>query len=263
MQMDPIALRIFGLSIHWYAVFIVGGATLGLFLASLESKRVGENPEFISDFALMGLPISVIGARLYYVLFDLPYYLASPSRILRIWEGGLAIYGGIIAGFIFVWYFAKKKKISVWKFLDILGPSVLLAQAIGRWGNFINQEAHGGPTTRAFLSDTLHLPNFIVNNMNINGVYYHPTFLYESAWTIIGCLALFLLRRKAHLFRQGQVFFTGIAWYSFARFFIEGMRTDSLMLTSTIRVSQLLSMILFIGSLYMILRLKKNPYYEE
>lgn len=151
-----------------------------------------------------------------------------------------------------------------WLVLDIAAPSVIIAQAIGRWGNFVNQEAHGEATTKAFL-EGIHIPDFIVNNMNIEGVYYQPTFLYESLWNVLGFILLLILRRRKNLLKRGEVALSYVLWYSFGRFFIEGLRTDSLMLAQTIRVSQLLSILLFVGAILLwIYRRKKypeNPYY--
>ena len=132
--------------------------------------------------------------------------------------------------------------------LDVLAPGVLIAQSLGRWGNFINQEAHGAEVTREFL-EKLFLPEFIINQMNIKGTYYHPTFLYESLWSLIGFALILYLRRRPNLLREGGVFFSYIIWYAFGRFFIEGMRTDSLYLFANIRVSQLLSIILIAGAI--------------
>jgi len=161
------------------------------------------------------------------VLFELGYYLQNPGQILAIWNGGIAIYGGLIAGGGTLYWYAKKKGTSLALVLDILAPNVLLAQSIGRWGNFMNQEAHGGPVTRQFL-ENLYLPEFIIEQMNINGTYYHPTFLYESLWSLLGFVLIVTIRNRKQLLRQGEVALSYVLWYSVGRFFIEGMRTDSL-----------------------------------
>jgi len=262
--LDPIAFRLGGLSIHWYAIFIVGGAAIAVWIASMEAKRIGEDSENILDYVLIGLPMAIVGARLYYVLFNLPYYLTRPPHeMLAVWNGGLAIYGGLIGGIATLYYVAKKKKFSFLKYLDIMAPSVLFGQAAGRWGNFFNHEAHGGEVSREFLADTLHLPNFIVENMNINGVYYHPTFLYESVWNLIGFAILMILRLKPGRFKEGQIISLMLAWYSFIRFFLEGMRTDSLYLFGNIRVSQVLSFVLFFAAIAAFVRFGKNKDYFE
>ncbi|MGG5358956.1 MULTISPECIES: prolipoprotein diacylglyceryl transferase [unclassified Enterococcus] len=258
-QINRVAFEFLGIPVYWYALIIVSGIVLAVWLSSREAVRVGMKADDVTDFMLWGLPLSIIGARLYYVLFDLPQYIADPIQIFNIRAGGLAIYGGLIAGGITLYFFTKYHFISLWTFLDIAAPSVLLAQAIGRWGNFMNHEAFGPNTTRRFL-ESLHLPNFIIDNMYIDGIYRQPTFLYESAWSILGVIILLVLRKRPHLLKQGEVALGYVAWYSFGRFFIEGMRTDSLYLMSTIRVSQLLSVILFIGAIaLMVWRRKKYP----
>ncbi|MCI1902833.1 MAG: prolipoprotein diacylglyceryl transferase [Enterococcaceae bacterium] len=261
---DPIAFHFLGLEIHWYALIIVTGVILAVVLATREGERVGIKADDVTDFMLYGLPIGIIGARIYYVLFEWPYYAANPGEIIKIWHGGLAIYGGLIAGAITLVIFCRHRFISVWKFLDIAAPGIILAQAIGRWGNFMNHEAFGPKTTRAFL-EQFHLPQWLIDNMYIEGFYRQPTFLYESSWNLLGFLLLILLRRVPHFFRQGEIFLAYLMWYSVGRFFIEGLRTDSLYLFSNIRISQLLSVILFAGALLVILyrRHKKVPYYER
>lgn len=242
-NIDPIALRILGLEIHWYAIIILAGAIAGVYLAQKEAVRQGLKSDDILDFILITFPIAIIGARIYYVLFDLAAYQANPLAVFAIWQGGLAIYGGLIAGFICLLVFTYYRVIPRLKFLDIATPSVILGQAVGRWGNFVNQEAFGGPTSYHFLKETLHLPDFIVNQMKIDGVYYQPTFLYESVWNLIGFAFLMIIRHQKWV-KSGQLFAFYLIWYGIGRFFIEGLRTDSLMLGDTIRVSQVLSLIL-------------------
>uniref|UniRef100_UPI00403F9318 prolipoprotein diacylglyceryl transferase n=1 Tax=Candidatus Enterococcus willemsii TaxID=1857215 RepID=UPI00403F9318 len=255
---NRVAFELFGIAIYWYAIIIISGVVIAMWLSTRESLRVGMRQDDVSDFMLVALPIAFIGARLYYVLFNLEPYIAEPMQVFNIRSGGLAIYGGLIAGGIWLYIYCQRHFISTWTFLDIAAPSVLLAQGIGRWGNFMNHEAFGGETTRAFL-EKLHLPNFIINNMYIEGAYRQPTFLYESVWNVIGFVLLLFLRKKTGLLKQGEVFLSYILWYSFGRMFIEGMRTDSLYLFSSIRVSQLLSLLLFIGGwIVLIWRRKKQ-----
>ncbi|CAD5900679.1 MAG: prolipoprotein diacylglyceryl transferase [Carnobacterium sp.] len=261
---DPIAFSLGGLSVHWYGVIIASAVLLAIFLGTNESEKRGIKGDDIIDMMLWALPISIIGARIYYVIFEWRYYIQHPAEIIAIWNGGIAIYGGLIAGGLTVYWFTKKRGLPFWLVLDIAAPSVIIAQAIGRWGNFVNQEAHGEATTKAFL-EGIHIPDFIVNNMNIEGVYYQPTFLYESLWNVLGFILLLILRRRKNLLKRGEVALSYVLWYSFGRFFIEGLRTDSLMLAQTIRVSQLLSILLFVGAILLwIYRRKKypeNPYY--
>ncbi|WP_071131148.1 prolipoprotein diacylglyceryl transferase [Enterococcus timonensis] len=259
MYVDPIAVKLGGLEIRWYAIIIVAGIALAIYLSSREAVKVGLREDDVVDFMLWGLPISIIGARLYYVLFELPYYIKNPGEIFAIWNGGLAIYGALIAGGLTLFFFCRHNFINFWTFLDITGPSIILAQAIGRWGNFMNHEAFGPDTTRNFL-EKLHLPNFIIDNMYIDGIYRTPTFLYESVWNVLGFIVLVLLRRKKNFFKQGEIFAGYVIWYSFGRFFIEGLRTDSLYMFGTIRVSQFLSALLFVGGiLFIVLRRKLKP----
>lgn len=261
---DPIAFSLGGLSVHWYGVIIASAVLLAIFLGTNESEKRGIKGDDIIDMMLWALPISIIGARIYYVIFEWRYYIQHPAEIIAIWNGGIAIYGGLIAGGLTVYWFTKKRGLPFWLVLDIAAPSVIIAQAIGRWGNFVNQEAHGEATTKAFL-EGIRIPDFIVNNMNIEGVYYQPTFLYESLWNVLGFILLLILRRRKNLLKRGEVALSYVLWYSFGRFFIEGLRTDSLMLAQTIRVSQLLSILLFVGAILLwIYRRKKypeNPYY--
>ena len=259
-NVNPVAFELFGIEVNWYGIIIVTGIIIAIWLASREAERVGFKSDDIIDFMFWALPLAIVGARLYYVIFEWRYYAANPSQILAIRNGGLAIYGGLIAGVLVVYFFTRSRYLSFWKFTDIAAPSVILGQVIGRWGNFMNHEAYGGETTRAFL-ESLHLPNFIIDNMFIEGLYRQPTFLYESLWNLVGFGILLYLRQKSDWLKVGEVTFAYVLWYSFGRFFIEGMRTDSLYLFGAVRVSQLLSAILFISSLILIVyrRKKVNP----
>lgn len=246
--LNPHVVEIGSVVIHWYGVIIAAGILAALQLSTKEAKKKGLEEDTIIDMALWAIPIGLLGARLYYVLFELGYYLQNPGQILAIWNGGIAIYGGLIAGGGTLYWYAKKKGTSLALVLDILAPNVLLSQSIGRWGNFMNQEAHGGPVTRQFL-ENLYLPEFIIEQMNINGTYYHPTFLYESLWSLLGFVLIVTIRNRKQLLRQGEVALSYVLWYSVGRFFIEGMRTDSLWIGEWIRVSQALSLALFIGAI--------------
>lgn len=264
---DPIAIRIGSFEVAWYGVIIGLGIMFAMYLASKEGDRKGMPKDFILDLAFWTVPIAILGARAYYVLFELDYYLANPSQIMQIWNGGLAIYGALITGAIVVYFYTKKRDVPVMLALDALAPGVLIAQSMGRWGNFINQEAHGGEVTRSFL-EGLFLPDFIIDQMNINGTYYHPTFLYESLWSLLGFVVILFLRRKDKWLREGEVFLTYVIWYAFGRFFIEGMRTDSLYLFANIRVSQMLSIVFIVaaGAVWAYRRYNhypKDPYYTE
>ena len=255
---NRVAFELFGLRIYWYAIIIVSGVIIAMWLSTREAVRVGLKPDDVTDFMLIGLPVAIIGARLYYILFDLQYYIDDPSQIFNIRSGGIAIYGALIAGGIWLYFFCQRNFISPWTFLDIAAPSVLLAQGIGRWGNFMNHEAFGAEVSRSFL-ESLYIPKFIIDNMYIDEAYRQPTFLYESVWNVIGFIVLIFLRKKTGLLKEGEVFLSYLIWYGFGRFFIEGMRTDSLYLFGGIRVSQALSALLFFGAIaLMIWRRKKQ-----
>ncbi|WP_034552033.1 prolipoprotein diacylglyceryl transferase [Carnobacterium funditum] len=247
-EINPIAISVGPIQIYWYGIIIAIAMLVAISLAIGEGKKRGLSEDAIIDISLWAIPIGFVGARFYYVLFELDYYLQNPNEILAIWNGGIAIYGGLIAGGLTMYIYTKKNGISLALLLDVLAPNVLLAQSIGRWGNFMNQEAHGGPVSRQFL-ENLYLPEIIIKQMEINGIYYHPTFLYESLWSLLGFFLLIVLRNRKKLLRQGEVALSYILWYSMGRFFIEGMRTDSLWIGEFIRVSQILSLVLFVGAI--------------
>lgn len=241
--LNRVALDLGGFHVYWYGIIIGVGVLLGLWLAIRESERRGLHKELFVDLILFAVPIAIICARIYYVTFEWGYYSQHPGEIIKIWNGGIAIHGALIGAVLTTIVFAKVRGVSFWKIVDIAAPSLLLGQAIGRWGNFMNQEAHGGPVTRAFL-ENLHLPQFIIDQMYINGVYYHPTFLYESLWNLVGVIVLLLLRRVNLL--RGEIFLSYLIWYSIGRYFIEGLRTDSLMLTEALRMAQFISILLIV-----------------
>ena len=233
-------------SVKWYGIIMAVAIILAVSMAIVEGrKRQIESEDFL-DLLLWVVPLGYIGARIYYVIFEWSYYSKHPDQIIAIWNGGIAIYGGLIAGLIVLLIFSYRRMLPPFLMLDVITPGVMAAQILGRWGNFFNQEAHGGPTTLHFLQ-SLHLPDFIINQMKIGGTYYQPTFLYESFFNLIGLILILVLRHRKHLFKQGEVFMLYLGWYSIVRFFVEGLRTDSLYLTSGIRISQLLSLILFIA----------------
>ncbi|BDR55815.1 prolipoprotein diacylglyceryl transferase [Xylocopilactobacillus apis] len=254
--LNPIFGNFFGLEIRWYGVIITSGIVIAFLMALREGRRVGLPDDTFYDILLLAVPLSIVGARIYYVAFDWKNYQHDLLAIFDIRQGGIAIYGGLITGLLVIYLYCRHKKLNMWQILDVVTPGVLLAQAMGRWGNFMNQEAHGEITTRAFL-ESLHLPNFIIDQMKINGVYYQPTFLYESLWSLIGVIIILALRHRKQLFKQGEIALTYVIWYSVGRFFIEGMRTDSLMF-GTMRVSQVLALILVLGSGLLIIVRRKN-----
>ncbi|WP_409295441.1 prolipoprotein diacylglyceryl transferase [Peribacillus sp. SCS-26] len=242
-----IAFKLGPIAVHWYGIIIGAGVLLGLLIAMRESERRGLSKDTFLDLILYAVPVAIICARIYYVAFEWEYYADKPGSIFKIWEGGIAIHGALIGSVLTAYIFTRIKKISFWKVADIAAPSLILGQAIGRWGNFINQEAHGGEVTRAYL-ENLQLPRFIIDQMYIDGAYYQPTFLYESLWNFAGFALLMILRRVRKV-RRGELFLTYLIWYSIGRFFIEGMRTDSLLLGNGLRMAQVLSLSLIIIAL--------------
>lgn len=262
--LNPIALQWGPLTVHWYGVIIATGVVLALLLSIREGKRQGIDEDTFYDFLLYALPVAIICARIYYVIFQWPYYSQHPDEIIAIWDGGIAIYGSLLGGTAVLLWYCHRHLISPWQFLDIVSPTVIMAQGMGRWGNFFNQEAFGRITTRAAL-EYQHIPGWIIDQMDIGGAYRVPTFLYESVWDFTGFIILMLLRHRHHFFKRGEVFLSYLIWYSFGRFFIEGMRTDSLML-GPIRFSQMLSLIFFIGAICIFIyrrRTKKLRWYVE
>ncbi|EAC4654622.1 prolipoprotein diacylglyceryl transferase [Listeria monocytogenes] len=260
--LDPVAIQIGSISVKWYGVIIASAVVIALLLALSEANKRKMDKEIIVDLLIWAIPISIISARIYYVIFEWDFYKNNLGEIVKIWHGGIAIYGALIGAVLTAIIFSRIKKISFWQLADVVAPSLIIAQAIGRWGNFMNQEAHGAETTRSFL-ESLHLPDFIINQMYIDGAYYQPTFLYESLWNVLGFIVLLIIRRTK--IRSGELFLGYVIWYSFGRFFIEGMRTDSLM-WGDFRVSQVLSLLLIVLSIGIIIyrRMKMNPpYYIE
>jgi phosphatidylglycerol:prolipoprotein diacylglycerol transferase len=254
---EKVALEIGPITIHWYGVILGTAALVGLLLAIREGKRLGINPDLFLDLILFAVPVAILFARTYYVTFEWDYYKNHPEDILAVWEGGLAIHGALIGSVLTGWYFARRRKISFWGLADIAAPSIIIGQAIGRWGNFINQEAHGGPVSREFL-ENLMLPDWIINQMYIEGQYVHPTFLYESVWNLIGFAILVTMRRYNP--RRGELFITYVIYYSIGRFFIEGMRTDSLMLTENIRIAQAIGVVLILVMVSILIYRRKTGY---
>ena len=258
--MNRVAFNIFGFNVYYYSLCILLGVIIAYILITREGKKQGLPKEFISDLIFYTLIIGILGARVYYCVFNLDYYLANPSEILKIYNGGLAIHGGVIAGLVFVYFYTKKKNISFIKILDIVAPAVIIAQSFGRWGNFFNQEAHGGITTYQNLKN-MHIPEFIINGMHIEGKYYYPTFFFESIWCLIGFIILMIARRNKNLRKGFQIGFYFI-WYGIGRFFIEALRTDSLMFFG-LKIAQIVSLIGIIIGIIIIVTNRNKKYYNE
>ena len=230
LALNPVAFSLGPIEVRWYGIILGTAALVGLLLAVWEGKRFRIPSDFFMDLLLIGVPSAIVGARLYYVAFKWEDYKHNLWDIVKIWEGGIAIYGALIGAIVAGIWYCRAKGYRFWRIADICAPSLIAGQMIGRWGNFMNQEAHGGPVAEEFLRGTLHLPDFIVDNMLINGVYYHPTFLYESLWNLVGLLLLVWLRRRPFL-KEGELIASYFIWYSVGRFLIEGLRTDSLAFT--------------------------------
>lgn len=246
-MIDPVAIKFGMFTVHWYGIIIALAIILGFSLVMYLSKKTNISSEFFLDFFIIGIPIGIIGARVYFVLFNFSYYLNNPLQIIAIWKGGLAIHGAIIGGLIVLIVLTKRRKISLWTVTDLLAPALILGQAIGRWGNFINQEAYGSIVSEEFIN---YFPEFIKNQMYIEGAYRHPTFLYESVWNLLIFILLIWLINKEFK-KDGDVFFTYLIGYSIGRFFIEDLRTDSLMFLN-IQVAQLISGLLIIFAIVML-----------
>lgn len=258
--MNPVLLDLGFIEIRWYSVLILIAFIIGYFLVINRSKKKGISTIQISDMCFYLVIICIIGARMYYCLFNLDYYLNNILDIFKIWEGGLAIHGGVIAGIIFIYFYTKKKQISFLDILDIFAPALVLGQAIGRWGNFFNGEAFGPETSLSTLK-SLSIPKFIIDGMYIDHSYHHPTFLYES----IGCLIIFIIImiiRNLKNIKKGQVASIYFIFYGIIRFLIESLRQDSLMFFN-LKVAQIISIIMIVVGIYLFIRpyvkrLKKN-----
>ncbi|BEP29508.1 prolipoprotein diacylglyceryl transferase [Helicovermis profundi] len=223
--MNPVAFNLFGIDVRWYGITMALGMLLGGFLLIHQAKKKNINVDTIYDLLLVVIPSAVVGARLYYVVFNWQYYQGDILKIINTRQGGMAIHGGIIFGVLAGFIFCKIKKLNFWDILDMGALGLILGQAIGRWGNFINQEAHGGPTS---------LPWGIM----VNGIKVHPTFLYESLWDLLVLFVLWKYKGKKKF--NGEVFMLYMILYSVGRFLIEGLRTDSLMM-GNFRTAQVIS----------------------
>ena len=229
--------RLFGV-VSIYGLLIASAMALSVFLCSRQEKRLGLPKDLTYDLALWVIPAGVIGARLYYVAFQWDMYRQNPLSILYIWEGGLAIYGGVIGGALAVFAFSRTRHVPFGTLADMIAPALILSQAIGRWGNFFNGEAYG----RLIENPALQWFPLAVN---VDGAWHMATFFYESLWDLLGFLVLWLTRKKTA--RPGNLFLLYLIWYGLGRAFIEGLRTDSLML-GPLRVSQVLSILLCLGA---------------
>lgn len=248
------------LEIKWYSVMILLGVIVGGILGYRECKKKGMDKDTFIDMVFYGLILSILGARIYYVLFNLSYYIHNPLEIFMVWHGGLAIHGGLITALVFLYFFTKKKKLNLLLIIDMVVVSIIIGQAIGRWGNFFNGEAYGREVTLEFLKN-LHLPQFIIQGMYIDGSYREPTFLYESIGNIIGFIILLVVRMSKKI-KTGTLTSIYIIWYGIIRCIIESFRSDSLMLGS-IKMAQVISIIGIILGIILWIKSRKNELYIE
>lgn len=253
-MIDRVAFTIFGFEIYWYGIIIAVACGLGFLLAYKRCEKRGYNPEFLMDMVFVLLPISIICARIYYVVFEWEYYKANPSKIFALRDGGIAIYGAVLGGIFTIWLFKKFYKKPIPSFLeicDILAPSLILGQAIGRWGNFVNQEAY----SHIVAPEWMRFPLAVY--IEAIGEWRLATFFYESMWNFLVFGVLMWYSRKER--REGNVFLLYLVLYGFGRMIIEGLRSDSLwLITNYIRVSQLLSAVMVIGGFIALYVRNKN-----
>lgn len=251
-QLDKVAFTVFGRQVAWYGLIICAGIVLAVCYSMLRAKTEKIKSDDIIDLAFFLVLFGIIGARLYYVIFEFDNYLVTGEgfinnllgtlkNVVAVWEGGLAIYGALITGFFTILVFCRIKKIKLTKLLDVAAPAVMIGQIIGRWGNFVNMEAYGTETALPWRMGLLYK----LTDEGYIGSYVHPTFLYESLWNLLGFVMANLIYRKKKF--DGQIFFFYISWYGFGRMFIEGLRTDSLMIGGVIRVSQMVGLATFIA----------------
>ena len=258
--MNPVLFSIFGMEIRWYSVLLLIAMLIAMFMFMKEGKRFNIPKDFTFNLAFWVIIIGIISARLYYCIFNFSLYKDNLLDIFKIWEGGLAIHGGLIGGFITLLVYTKRYNVNTFKITDMAVVPLLLAQSIGRWGNFFNSEAHGAATTYYHLKE-LHIPEKIIEGMKIGNVYYHPTFFYESIYCFIGFIILLFVRRYRYL-KRGQLTCIYLMYYSVGRFFIESLRTDSLML-GAFKVAQLVSVALFIIGLIAFMILSRKGRFED
>ena len=246
--MGSIFLDLGVIKIYWYSIIMFIAIFVGGSLALKEAKRWKIPEDFMINLFFFLVPLSIIGARCYFVAFNWDYYGKNLIDIFKIWEGGLAIHGAIIVGLFWMIRYSKKYQVNTLRLMDILVVGLLIGQAIGRWGNFFNGEAYGPATTYEFLKN-LFIPNFIIDAMKIEGIYHQPTFLYESIWCLIGFVLILFIRRYKYI-KIGQPAAFYLMWYGVGRFFIEGLRQDSLML-SDIKMAQMVSAAMFVAGFIM------------
>ena len=263
IAMNRVAIDLGFMQIYWYSIIILVAIFAGVTIVYLEAKKQKMNLDDFTDLFFCTVIYGLIGARIYYVLFNLSYYLSNKLEIFQVWNGGLAIHGGIIGGLLYVIHFSKKRKYNFLKLLDMMVVGLIIAQSIGRWGNFFNQEAYGPVVSLEQLQKDM-IPNFIIERMKILGQYHEPTFYYESLWNLNGFIILMTLRRFKK-FEIGTLTGVYCIYYSIGRLYIESLRMDSLML-GNFKVAQIVSIILILLGTFLIIRpkiFKKSELYNN
>lgn len=256
--MNPILFTFLGYEVRWYSVILLVAVMLCIYLVDKEAKKFDVKKDFVFNMAFWAIIFGFIGARLYYVMFSWDYFKSNLIEIPQIWNGGLAIHGGLLAGLLTVFIYCKKYKVRTVRFLDFIVVPLLLAQAIGRWGNFFNSEAHGVATSIEHLKN-YHIPEFIIKGMNIEGIYYTPTFFYESVICFILFLIFLFIRRSKYV-KVGTMTGFYLISYGILRFFIETSRTDALMIIG-FKVAQLISIIMIvIGVIMLMINVRKSRF---
>ena len=258
--MNPVIVNLWGFDIRWYSVILLVAFITGSILIMRESKRFDVKKEFIFNLIFWTIIFSIIGARIYYVIFNYDYYGNNTLEILKVWNGGLAIHGGIIGGLLSIIVYTKKYKLRPIRYIDFIVPGLIIGQSIGRWGNFFNSEAHGVATSIEHLK-SLHIPQFIINGMKINGVYYTPTFFYESLLCLIGFIVILIIRRNKYA-KVGTPTALYLIIYGLIRFFIEQSRTDALMLGG-FKIAIIVSIIMIITGIVMLIINSKKGKFDD
>lgn len=256
VAMNRVAIDLGFMQIYWYSIIVLIAIFVATSIIYFEAKKQRMNLDDFTDLFFCTVIFGLIGARIYYVIFNMDYYWSNKLEMLAVWNGGLAIHGGIIGGLLYVIHFCKKRKYNFLKLLDMMVVGLIIGQAIGRWGNFFNQEAFGPVTTLAQLKQNM-IPNFIIERMKILGEYHEPTFYYESLWSLNGFIILTMMKRFKKV-KVGMITGAYCIYYSIGRLYIESLRMDSLML-GKFKMAQIVSIILIIVGIYLIIRgIKSN-----
>jgi phosphatidylglycerol:prolipoprotein diacylglycerol transferase len=259
--MNPVLVTIGSFELRWYSIFILIAAIIMFMMVELEAKRFEIPQQFTFNMLFWSLLFGFVGARLYYVLFNFSLFRTDLMEILRVWNGGLAIHGGIIFGLLTLVLYCKKYKVRPVRMSDMIVVPLIIGQAIGRWGNFFNSEAYGSVVEYDTLIKMRIIPQFVIDNMEINGSYHLPMFYFESLACIIGFIILLIIRRRPYV-KKGQIVGIYLVWYGFIRLIIEAFRTDSLMLYN-IKIAQLVSVVMIIFGFYLISVQARKPKLDE